>query len=879
MKNILLFVVFLSCTLQAESQEGTISTSGFISQFVPPSPTNLENGCIETRVTQPEGRRLFDIYLPPGYDPNDTQTRYPVVYWCVGYNGTVDTVLARSPPALNNKPLLDLFINNGQLMPMIVVYPDPSLAITFQLRKGCTACPSSSPTCRVPGFDPDFASYGNSFYINSELNNVQYETYFIEELIPFIDTNFNTLADRNFRAIMGQSMGGYGALLLGMRNPNTFAAFVAESPTPPWMFTNPELWRNPPDYDAFTLNSIMIPGILANNGFVSPCNEGYNGTNCAVNDLVFALSAALSPNTTGGTSFLDVFQVNLPIVVDENGKASLVDGTFSVVDFLSSSPIDKTVVDKSVVLDQSVIDIWHKNDPFFMIESNLDTLAKQAIYLDGGNQEPLNTVASRMVSDKLMTYTIDNEYILYDGGHTSFIFPLCCARNTTGFKMCSAQFAAAGVCIEDISSKLMGTLTITLCDDAHLNICNGSVLSIQTSRTIPNPDNPITNTNVTFDLKDRAAIHVGTATQQGGALQVGDPFTKAQLQEFNTGPPSSFANHEVRSSINLHGADTLLEIGREGFLGVGIGITGRSNSNIPNAPKIANFWSVSSLANLKNITFALDKGVLSHNVITSGDQKPASLFGIDLSCNYVFTINPASFIIRGGGNMICTKLDISNSPIIGGRANPPPVDRKARLLHPTVLNEGTTLPNNDFPFFAPDPAAGIINRADFRDDVIDPYTDNPISSSTAYTNFIKRGILQSTPLFDRGDVPDPFSITTDSTDSLCDFLLTKAYIKQPVKLANISPNPDDPMLGFIQERSLIEGISTRISFPIDRRGQAELPNGIDPDLPLDELQAQGAIGIQLEYINTTGDKPLENIFNLKRIIRLYDPHTNLNPAP
>ncbi len=873
MKKILLSLTFLSCILHAELQEGTIFTSGFISQFVPPSPTNLENGCINPRVVQPEGRRLFDIYLPPGYDPNDTQTRYPVVYWCIGFNGTVGFTDSETP-AEGNKILLDLFINNGQLMPMIVVYPDPSLAVTFQLRStfvGCPGCPLSSPTCRVPGFDPDFVSYGNSFYINSKLNNVHYETYFIKELIPFIDANFNTLADRNFRAIMGHSMGGYGALILGMRNPDTFAAFVAESPTPPWMFTNPETWRNPPDYDAFTLNSIMIPGILANNGFVSPCNEGYNGSMCAFNDFVFAMAAAFSPNTTGGTSFLDVFQVNLPIVVDENGKASLIDGTFSVVDFFSSSPVFKTVVDKSVVLDQSVIDIWHKNDPFFMIESNLDTLAKQAIYLDGGTEEPLNNVASRMFSDKLMTFTIDNEYILYDGAHTARIFCPCCARNTTGFKMCSAQFAAAGVCIEDVSSKLMGTLTISLCDDAHINICNGSVLSVQTSRTIPDPVNPIAHTNVTFDLKDRAAIHIGTATQQGGALQIGDPFTKAQLQEFNTGPASSFADHEVRSSLNLHGANTLLEVGREGFLGVGIGVTGRSNTNIPNAPKVANFWSVTSLANVKDICFDLDQGVLSHNVITSGNQEPASLFGIDLSCNYVFTINPASFVIRGGGNMICTKLDTNFN------ANPPPVDRKARLLHPTVLNRGTTLPNVNIPF---DPAAGVINVADFADDVIDPYIDNPISSSTAYTNFIKRGILQSTPLFDRGDVPDPFSITTDSTDSLCDFLLTKAYIKQPVKLANISPNPENPTIGFIQEASVIDGVVTTISIPfIDRQRQDELSNAIDSNLPLEELQEQGATGIQLEYIDTTADRPLENIFNLKRLIRLYDPHTNLNPSP
>lgn len=857
MKKTILLLGVLATLIQAQS--GTVITTGFVSNYVPPSPTNEENGCIPPRIVPPNGNRLFSIYLPPNYNPADTNTRYPVVYWCVGFNGIPEQ------PAQLNQILLDQAINTGEMIPMIVVHPDPSLALTFRLVGNTgTPCPPG-PGCRIPGFDPSFVSYGNSFYINSALNNVQYETYFIEELVPYIDAHYNTIPDRNFRAIAGQSMGGYAALLLGMRYPQVFAAFCAESPTPPWMFTNPETWPNPPAYDAFTLNSIMIFGIMANDGFVSPCNEGFP-SEPGFNDFVFSMAGSLSPNTTGGTSFTDVFQVNLPIIVDENGRASLVDGTFSVVDF-SSPPyaVATTVVDKSVVLDQSVIDIWHQNDPYFLLESYIDTLAQQAIYLDGGDEEPLNNVGSRMVSDRLMTYTIDNEYILYSGEHTSFIFDPCCARNTTAFKMCSGQFSAAGTNSENISSKLMGTLTINLCDESQLNVCNGSILSVQTSRTIPSITNPVSSTNVTFDVQDQAAIHIGTATIPGGALQIGDPFTKAQLQEYNTGPSSSFTNHTVEGAFYLHGSQALLEIGKEGFLGIGIGVTGRSNAAIAYAPTIANYWAVSSLANLNNILFNLDEGTFSHNVITSGDRMPASLFGIDLSSAYIFNINPASFVILGGGNMICTKLDTNFN------ANPPAVDRKARLLNPTVLNIGNTLPSRFL-----DPAAGVINVANFNDNVLDPYTANPISSSTAYTNFFQRGILQSTPLFARGDVPTPFYINTNSTDSLCDFLLTKPYITQPIKLANISPNPKNPTLGFVQDASLIEEfVSTNVPF-IERVGQADLPNQVDIQV-LETTEEQGAIGIQLEYINSSADLPAQGIFNLKRTIRIYNPHTELIP--
>ncbi len=867
MKKILLIICAI-IPLALNAQEGTVITTGFVSSLVPPSPTNEQNGCIPTRTTEPDGRRLFSIYLPPNYNPSDSQTHYPVVYWCVGFNGTVGF---NNEPAILNKVLLDMFINNGQMMPMIVVYPDPSLALTFQLRSssaGCGPCPAG-PDCHftIPDYPADYASYGNSFYINSALNNVRYEDYFIEELIPYIDANYNTIADRNFRAITGHSMGGYAALLLGMRHPETFAAFAAESPTGPWMYTNPETWENPPAYNAFTLNSIMLPGLLDPSnpsGVASPCNNGYNSSPCAYNDFVFALAGALSPNPAGGTPFTDLYQVNLPIQVDANGVALLQNGLFDVVDFTSGV---HTTVDQTVVLDPAVVAQWQANDPYFLLDTYINSLNKQAIYLDGGTTEQLNNVASRMISDKLMSNVIDNEYILYSGDHTASLFDPCCARNTTVFKMCSAQFAAAGVCAQTISCKLIGNLTINLTDSSQINIYDGTILSVQTSQNIPDAINPVSTTNVIFNLEGNGAIHIGTATQQGGALQIGDPFTKAQLQEYNTGPTTDLADHQIESTIHLNGAGALLEIGKQGFFGIGIGVTGKSNKNITHAPLIANFWSVTSLANLENISINLEQGLFTHNVISSGDQPPASLFGIDLSNAYAFTINPTKAGILGGGNMVCSQVDPS--------ANPSFVNRQVRLLHPTLLNQGNTLPNTETLSF--DPAAGIINLAIFQDNVNDDFINNPISTSTAYTNYFKRAILQSTPLFDRGDVINPFAILTGSTDTICDFLSTKVYEEQPIKLANISPNPNSPTITFLQNASFIDEALpfNDYAFPlIERRDRSELP--LDSDALFDLVDNQGAIGVQIEYINSSADLPDQKIFNVKELIRIYNPHTNIN---
>jgi len=51
----------------------------------------------------------------------------------------------------------------------------------------------------------------------------KYESYIIQELIPEIDKKFRTQADRNHRAIAGLSMGGYGAIKFGIKNPEMFA--------------------------------------------------------------------------------------------------------------------------------------------------------------------------------------------------------------------------------------------------------------------------------------------------------------------------------------------------------------------------------------------------------------------------------------------------------------------------------------------------------------------------------------------------------------------------------------------------------------------------------------------------------------------------------
>ena len=58
-----------------------------------------------------------------------------------------------------------------------------------------------------------------SWYFDSPVDNsMQYETYISRELVTQIDNKYNTIADKNHRAISGLSMGGHGALYLAFKH-------------------------------------------------------------------------------------------------------------------------------------------------------------------------------------------------------------------------------------------------------------------------------------------------------------------------------------------------------------------------------------------------------------------------------------------------------------------------------------------------------------------------------------------------------------------------------------------------------------------------------------------------------------------------------------
>jgi len=56
-----------------------------------------------------------------------------------------------------------------------------------------------------------------------------YEDHIIKDVLPFVDRTFPTIATREGRAIGGLSMGGYGAVKLGLKYPHLFASVTSHS--------------------------------------------------------------------------------------------------------------------------------------------------------------------------------------------------------------------------------------------------------------------------------------------------------------------------------------------------------------------------------------------------------------------------------------------------------------------------------------------------------------------------------------------------------------------------------------------------------------------------------------------------------------------------
>lgn len=192
-RNLLICLLIISAIRVASAQSrrrGQLTapqTNGPVPVVAAPQARLLESMTMNSSLMNRSVK--FSIYLPPDYYVSNR--RYPVVYLLHGY-GDNETSWVQFGEA---DRIADTAIKAGELPPMIIVMPNG----------------------------------GATFYVNDYQNKVRYEDMFVTELIPHIDSSFRTRTQREFRAISGLSMGGFGSLTLAMHHPDLFGSCAALS--------------------------------------------------------------------------------------------------------------------------------------------------------------------------------------------------------------------------------------------------------------------------------------------------------------------------------------------------------------------------------------------------------------------------------------------------------------------------------------------------------------------------------------------------------------------------------------------------------------------------------------------------------------------------
>lgn len=142
--------------------------------------------------------RDVSIYLPPSY-ATERNRRYPVIYLLHGYTDRDDLWFGSKPHFINVPTVADKALANGGTREMIIVMPNAYTAFQGSMY-------SSSPTTG------------------------DWETFVARDLVTYIDSHYRTIPDVTSRGLAGHSMGGYGTVRIGMKNPDVFSSLYILSP-------------------------------------------------------------------------------------------------------------------------------------------------------------------------------------------------------------------------------------------------------------------------------------------------------------------------------------------------------------------------------------------------------------------------------------------------------------------------------------------------------------------------------------------------------------------------------------------------------------------------------------------------------------------------
>jgi enterochelin esterase-like enzyme len=289
-------------------------------------------------------KRIVPVYLPPGYA--DNEKRYPSVYLLVGFAGRGRKLLNDSLWEEDIQQRMDRLIASGSVQPMILVMPDAS------------------------------TRYGGSQYLNSPAQG-NYGDMLLE-LVDKVDERIHTIPDRDHRAVAGHSSGGYGALMLGMQQPQTFGLVADHSGD---KYFELVYKADFPDFLHFCQQAGEqgLKDLLTDPGTAIRQGASFAALNVA------AMAASYSPNPRSPLGF--------------------------------DLPLDPVTGE----LDHEVWQRWLDKDPVELVEEYAGALRSlKLLYFDCGRRDEYQLLyGARILAKRLKALGIPHRYEEFDGGHNN----------------------------------------------------------------------------------------------------------------------------------------------------------------------------------------------------------------------------------------------------------------------------------------------------------------------------------------------------------------------------------------------------------------------------------------------------------------------------
>src|SRR6185503_3766468 len=297
---------------------------------------------LEKTLTGEAADRNVSIYLPPSYDTSPVK-RYPVLYLLHGITDTDETWTkpwAKDDPWSSLPGVMNRGIAEKRFGEIIVVMPDEK------------------------------TNWGGSFYTNSVVTG-NWEDFTVRDLVSYIDGKYRTLARTSSRGIAGHSMGGYGAIKLGMKYPEVYSVVYGINPAV--LGWGQDLSPENPGFSFLLTKKPTTPEQVSEGGFY------------ALGIVIVA--QAFSPNPNQGPLFID-----LPF--------ALVDG--------KPQPAEPGYTR------------WSENMPLNMVDKYAANLKKlRGIRFDSGYEDQFKHIppTSRALSAALTKAGVDHVFEEYNGDH------------------------------------------------------------------------------------------------------------------------------------------------------------------------------------------------------------------------------------------------------------------------------------------------------------------------------------------------------------------------------------------------------------------------------------------------------------------------------